>query len=682
MMFVYPWLLWALSAILIPVIIHLFNFRRYKKVYFTNVRFLKELQLESQSKSRLKELLILLARIITILCLVLAFAQPVITDKNSPKVDLNKKTISIYIDNSFSMENVNSQGPILEAAKLTAKNIINSYRSIDRFQLITNDFEGKHQRLYSKEDALNELNSIKASPSVKLYSDVLQRQTEFNASTSNAVYYAVSDLQKSSFNIQDIKKDSLHKVTLIPVLSSNIGNVFIDTCWFESPVQQTGVLQKLHVVIQNNSNKTIEAGSVKLIINNNQAGLGSFAMDANTKKEIVIQFISKINGYNYASLQIDDYPITFDDKFYFTFNTKVNINTILINGKENETQQYFNNLFSGDSLFNLKEFSENSIDYSFFKNANTIILNELSQFSSGLTEELKKFSTKGGAIVIIPAYNANINDYNAFYKTFNLPGILRSDTHALKLETPDIKNPFFDGVFEKIDKQMNLPLCTQHFEFEQRTNASALSIFKLMNGQTYVSSSKVNNTLFYTFASSLGQRSGNFSKHALFVPTFIKIAVNSLQSDPLFYTLNNRSIILIDQEGALSEEPPHLKSKDAKIDLIPEIRPLNNQLQLTISQQLNEAGYYDILWKNSLKKSVSFNYNRIESLLNFHTLEELKNILQVNDLKNFSIIENDNSNDMTKAIQLGGTGIKLWKWFVLAALLFIAIEICLIRFLK
>ncbi|MBE0638176.1 MAG: BatA domain-containing protein, partial [Bacteroidales bacterium] len=44
MEFVNPLFLYGLAAIAIPIIIHLFNFRKFRKVYFTNVKFLEELQ--------------------------------------------------------------------------------------------------------------------------------------------------------------------------------------------------------------------------------------------------------------------------------------------------------------------------------------------------------------------------------------------------------------------------------------------------------------------------------------------------------------------------------------------------------------------------------------------------------------------------------------------------------------
>ena len=64
MLFANPVFLIALTALGIPVIIHLYNFRRYKKIYFTNVRFIAEIKQESKNRSQLKHLLILLMRLL------------------------------------------------------------------------------------------------------------------------------------------------------------------------------------------------------------------------------------------------------------------------------------------------------------------------------------------------------------------------------------------------------------------------------------------------------------------------------------------------------------------------------------------------------------------------------------------------------------------------------------------
>jgi Na+/H+ antiporter NhaD/arsenite permease-like protein len=101
MQFLYPLFLTALAALAIPVIIHLFYFRRFKKVYFTNVRFLKNVKEETSARRKVRDLLVLLARMFALAFLVLGFAQPFIGGDD--EVQVGNQSISIFIDNSFSM---------------------------------------------------------------------------------------------------------------------------------------------------------------------------------------------------------------------------------------------------------------------------------------------------------------------------------------------------------------------------------------------------------------------------------------------------------------------------------------------------------------------------------------------------------------------------------------------------
>jgi Na+/H+ antiporter NhaD/arsenite permease-like protein len=116
MKFLFPTFLFALFTIAIPIIIHLFSFRQYKTVYFSNVSFLKDIKKESKNKSRLKQLLILIARILTIIFLVFAFAQPYLPAATDAKKQPNQ-LIGIYIDNSFSMNALSENGQLLEIAR-------------------------------------------------------------------------------------------------------------------------------------------------------------------------------------------------------------------------------------------------------------------------------------------------------------------------------------------------------------------------------------------------------------------------------------------------------------------------------------------------------------------------------------------------------------------------------------
>ena len=683
MTFVYPAFLWALFAISIPIIIHLFNFRRYKKIYFSNVKFLKALQHESKSKSRLKEILILIARCLTISCLVIAFCQPVISDKTNTSINPGATAISIYIDNSFSMENVQKLGPLFDIAKLNAKEIVKAYGGGDKFQIITNDFEGKHQRFYSKEDVLNKIDEIKISSSVKNFSDVLKRQYEFlkGSKLNNKKVYALTDAQKSTFDFESVKNDTSVKSIIIPLIGNRVNNVYVDTCWFESPLQQKGFIQKLHAMVINKGSNTINAGSAKLFLNKQQLALASYSIEPFSKKEIQFSFECKQSGFNFGSVKIEDYPITFDDELFFAFNSKINISISLINGKDLKESNAFENLFKGDSLFRLSSFNEQAIDYGKFKSNDVIVLNQLSEISSGLISELTKFVNMGGSILIIPSQKVDIKSYNQFLSSFQLPLFLELDTFQVKTDKIETAGKFFTGVFEKMEDRLNLPLVNKHFKIIKNSKSNFETLLSLQNGDVLLGENKFNNGLFYLFTSPFNQNSTNFTKHALFVPTVYRICFSSLKSSNLFYEINSNNILNIKNEGNLTEQPPHIKEINNRADIIPEILTVDNTLLLYTHSQITVPGFYEVTKNNLPVLPLAFNYSRKESDLSCYRVEEISKMLVDKGLKNFKVIENSQQ-DISKQIIEGAQGKKLWKLFIILALSFIIIEITLLRFLK
>ncbi len=686
MVFVYPLFLWAFVAISIPIIIHLFNFRRYKKVYFTNVKFLKALQEESKSRSRLRELLILAARSLVIACLVLAFSQPVIPNENSAKFVAGAKAVSIYVDNSFSMENISKQGPLFEIAKTRAKELINAYGNTDKFQLMTNDFEGKHQRFLGKEDFLNALDDIKISASKRLLSDVIKRQNQFlkGSPLKNKKIYVISDAQKSTFNLDQVIPDTNIRITILPLIPNRVNNVYIDSCWFESPLQQKGFIQKMHATVINAGTSKIEVGTAKLYLNQQQIAISSFSLDPESKKDIQFTFECKKDGFNYGSVRIEDYPVNFDDEFYFAFNSKRHIRANVINGRDRSEENAFSKLLKGDSLFELSSSSEKMIDYSAFKNSDVIILNQLSDLSSGLVAELMNFTKQGGAIVLIPDLLSNLVSYNNLLTTFKLPTIALLDTIPIKTENINLASGFYDGVFDegnrRLDERMNLPLVNKHFKLRRNAGSDFEEILSLQNRDELFISGQLNNTKLYLFTAPLDEYCSNFTKHALFVPTFYSLSFKSLAQPALSYPVSSNVVISLRNEEQLRDQPPHIVKTDGKTDLIPEIRIVNNSLYLFTQQQISEPGFYEVISLNDRLMPLAFNFSRTESKLSCYAASDLQKIIDNKGEKRISLID-DGGKDLTNQILMGTEGIKLWKLFIILALLFVAAEVALLRFL-
>jgi hypothetical protein len=685
MSFTYPAFLFALSAVAIPIIIHLFNFRKFKTVYFSNVRFLKEVKEETQAKSKVKHLLVLAARCLFIIFLVFAFAQPFIPLENK-KVIKGEKAISVFIDNSFSMDAVNKNGTLLDDAKRKALEIAAAYKPSDKFQLLTNDFEGKHQRLVNREEFIEIVEEVKTSPATRSLADICSRAFDVlqQSDSKSKSLFILSDFQKSISNLQSIKNDSSISVNLIPLSAAEKSNVYIDTCWFETPVRQFNQVEKLHVRIKNVSDKELENNSIKLFINNVQKTPASFNAEKGAETEVVLSFASRESGIQHCRIEISDYPVTFDDKFYFSFEVAKTIRTLCINpAGEGTDSPYLNRLLGSDSLFILKNDVENQLDYSSLGINNLIILNELKSISSGLSQELKRFMDNGGSVLLFPAQDAELNSYKEFFLAAQTDYFERLDTSDTRVDKVNLEHNIYKDVFEKKSfnaSNLDLPKVSSHYSLSRRTRSTSEELLRLQNGDVFLSLNKVGKGKLYTCAGGLNENFSNLAKHAIFVPTIYKIAMYSTGSQQLFNVIGSdqsfQSVKTLTGEGAY-----HIKSTTGTFDMIPEHKVNESGTEVIVHDQIKDAGNYVLMAEKETVMGVSFNFNRKESDLNCLTESELTDQITSSNIMNFNTLKTQDSN-LSHTLTEMDEGKRLWKLCLILALLFLAVEVFLLRFMK
>ena len=687
MKFLYSSFLFALIAVAIPIIIHLFNFRKFKKIYFPNVKFLREVKQETQSKSKLKHLLVLLCRILAITFLVFAFAQPYLPSANK-QATMGDKTISIFIDNSFSMEAVSENGALLDVAKNKALEIVSAYKPTDKFQLLTNDFEGRHQRLVNKEEFVELLDELKISPSVKTISEIISRQVDVFNNTENTdkTAFIISDFQKTISDILEIKNDTSVKLNFVPLVSQKKNNLYIDSCWFASPVRQLNQTEELFVRIKNISENNYENIPIKLFINGFQKTPASFTIEPNATNIFKLSFSSKEAGLQQGVVRITDYPITKDDDFYFSFSVAENIAVMAVN-EENESS-YLNSIFGRDNFFVFNNVLEKQIDYSSFSNQKLIILNELKTISSGLSQELKRFIDKGGSVLIFPNSETDTSSYRIFLETMNANYFTKIDTTNTKVSALNLEHELFKNVFEKLPENLDLPEIQSHYKFSENIKTNEEYLIRLQNGDAFLSQYAVGKGKVYLCATPLKSAYSNFSKHAIFVPTIYKIALLSEPKNNLFYTIGKDETIEINQ-SAKGENLYHITnfplfergSGGVSFDIIPEHQIINGKNQLFIHNQIKEAGNYFLTNNNENLAGLAFNYDRKESDLKCWTAEELIAQSERAGFTNVSVINSQNT-DLSKAISEIELGTRLWKLCIIFVLLFLGIEILLLKFWK
>ena len=679
MEFVSPLFLYGLIAISIPIIIHLFNFRRFKKVYFTNLKYLFELKEKTKKKSQLKHLIVLLLRILAIASLVLAFSRPFIP-VSEKMINLESgNALSVYIDNSFSLETHSSKGVLIEEAKNRAIEISSVYKASDKFQLLTNDFEGRHQHFVSRDEFVESVREVNVSPAVRKLSEVNKRQNNLLSSSNlkNKTSYLISDFQKNISDLENFEIDSTNSLLFLPLVATETANLFIDSCWFDSPVLRKDQNIKLHAIVKNSSEIDYEKIPVKLIINNNQKALASIDISAGAETEIELSYTIHQTGIQYAVIEITDYPVTYDDKFYFSYSVSSFIPVLCINGEKENL--YLNTLFGKDSAFIYTNISEKSLDYSSFNQNSLIILNELQNISSGLALELNKFITNGGHIIVLPAPKMDIESYNEFIGPITQSLYSELDTFNVKIDKLNFNHPVFNDVFESVKENMDMPEIFAHYPININTRSNSEILLPLANSKPYLSVNSFGRGKVYLSASPFNPDFVNFSKYAaLFVPTLYKIAILSNKVNKLYYLLSKQQGIELNEEKA--SEVYKIKDESGSFELIPEIRTINSTTVLFTNDMLQKAGNYTLSNAKGIIQGISMNYDRIESDLRCYSYDELETMIAESGIPNAKVLQ-FKEKPLVSVLEEMNNGIQLWKLFVLLALLFLALEVILLRIL-
>lgn len=681
MHFVNPYFLFGLLALSVPVIVHLFNFRKFKRVYFTNVKFLQELQEKTKKQSQLKHIIILILRLLAIFSIVLAFAQPFIpvtkTNYNAEKGN----AVSIYIDNSFSMEAETASGLLIDEAKNKGREIIKSYSNADVFQLLTNDFEGKHQRFVSKDEFIELLEDVKITPSFRKLSEVDKRQSDILNSypAKNKVSFVISDFQKTFSDIGSLKNDTLRNIFLVPLLANKVNNVYIDSCWFTSPVHQAGQNVKLHIKLKNISETDFEKVPLKLMINNNQKAVSSFNIGAKAETEVVLSYIDNENGVHQGFAEIVDNPITYDNKFFFSYNVSAKIPILCING--NKENVFLNSLLGRDSAFAFNNISYQNIDYSSFSKYRLVIINEVDKLSTGLNEEISKFVNNGGSLLVIPPTKLDIDEYKSFlislkssYYTYFMKGVK-------KITSINIENPVYADVFDEIPENIDLPVVSQYYTINKTSFSSQEYLLRMQGDDIFMNVQPSGNGFVYLIAVPLDPTFSSFPNHAIFVPTIYKIALLSEPAGRLYYLTGSNEMVSLRNNSTADDAALKLQQAGTTFEVIPEMRKTDNILNLYFHDQIKEAGNYQIFSSSDELAGISFNFNRDESDIDCFKIEELKKQVDDAGLKNCSVIETRNKN-ITDVLNELNMGIKLWKIFIILALIFLAGEVILLRLWK
>jgi hypothetical protein len=646
MQFKHPEILYFLFLLVIPILVHLFQLRRFKKEYFTNVHFLKELAIQTRKSSRLKKWLLLLTRLFLLACLIISFAQPFFQAKDSKGIT---NEMFIVLDNSFSMQAKGKQGELMKRA---VQELLENVPENQTFSLITNSETFWNTDIKSIQRELQNL-KYSASPFVldNLMAKIKSRKSPYNKDIV-IITDAVGLQPKQLKNI-----DSTSNAYFIIPKAEQKNNVAIDSVF----IQQA--LDNFYEIGIKLSSYGDNEKDIPISLYNNKKLVAKTIVNFEGKEKSINFTIPKGDFNGYAA--IDDNALQYDNQLFFSISKPQKMNIVSIG--QPEKSSFLKKIYS-DNEFIFNNFDLKTLDYNILEKQDAIILNEVPEVPQALQTTLKTFVEKGGNLIVIPSSESSISNLNSLMGNFGKIQF-KSLENGEKLVTKIAFNhPLYSTVFEKKTDNFQYPNVSSAYSISS-TYPSILS-FEDQNAFLTAIQNPVSSV--YVFSAPLNKNNSNFQNSPLIVPTFYNMALSSQKTGISALTIGENSPFLIDASLSKDEivEIKNL-SEETNEKFIPMQQILNNKVKLTFNDFPQEAGNFGVYKQDNLLKEISFNYARTES-----------NIATSNEsvLSDYNVI--GSIDEVFDTLQTNRTDNEIWKWFVFLTLLFLVTEILIQKFVK
>lgn len=681
MKWVYPEFLLAFGLLTIPILIHLFHFRKYKTVFFSSLTFVKNIEQEQKKPKKIKHLLILCCRLLVLSFLILAFARPYFPGKTEDK---RTSIIGVYLDNSYSMSRLGEKGELLSQAKELVRSLINQVPYNTQFVLFTNELSGSEKQIYNRKSLVDAVSKINYSPLVRSQEEILSfwnnwLEDHFSSNRKNTTTRLIylSDFQKNksiNLKVNFNKKDRLMPLVLKP---ERAGNLYVDSLWFEVPIQRYSAKQTLYVRVTNSGNEPVKDVVVHVQLGKNQRDLFA-SIPPNSSDTVNLEYFNQEKGIIEGVVSINDKQMFHDDAFFFNYQVQTNCNVLLIDGED--AVKNVAKVYGLDAFYQVKQAVLNEALSQDFSEFDLIVLNGLNQFPSNLAQELTTYLETNGSVLLLPGKAISTSSWNTFLEKNDFPSLNGSLTVGLSIKKINDKDAFFSGVFEKSPKDLLLTSVNKAYRTRFTQHSQAVSLIDFQNGEPFFMKSTSKKSLF-ALTTSLHPDFSTFTSSELFSTLLLRVGELAQRQTPLYLVIGSESSYPLQM---ISETDAPVRLLNDQLEYMPVVFTKNNKPVISLQGQeavrILKAGNYQIKQKELEIGRISLNYNREESKLVERNFDQIKADFSKFGLS-LSELEDASKWNSISLIDLNQT-VELWRLFVVLAIAFVLTEIALQIFLK
>ncbi|HSW56374.1 MAG TPA: BatA domain-containing protein [Ignavibacteriaceae bacterium] len=688
MTFLNPAILFGLLAASIPIIIHLLNLRKLKKIEFSTLQFLKELQKNKIRKIKLKQWLLLALRVLIILCIVTAFARPTLVGVSVGGTTSAAKTTAVFIlDDTFSMSVIDQEGSYFNQAKESIKDILDQFEEGDEFGLILVSHQPDEIEMTSNLTKFrDEVNSSAISfTSNKLNSAIIKAvQVIGNAKNFNKEIYLFTDFQKGRLanenEITDLKEQLGEQVRLYSFNygGKEVSNFGIDNLKINTQIFEKDKSVKFDATIKNYSDRAKDNLVVSLFINGERLAQQSLNLNPGESKTANLEASAKTFSYNEALVEIEEDDLLEDNKKYTSFFIPEKIPVLILADNLSDTKLIEAALksVSDQGYFDVTVKKTEQISGTQLNNFQVMII--VSSNFENAREKVNQFLSSGKGIIIFPSSETNPTGFNNSLSTIGIASagsfVKTERGQSIQFNEIDFNHPVFENIFvDEKKKQVESPDFYSYYKINPAGKGKR--IISLEDESSFLSQYSVSGGKILLFSSSPVFSWSDFPIKSIFAPLVTKSV--------MYLSTKN-----ISDANFLAGETINVNVSERNLPQIKIVRPDNREDLITLNENqrsdfisyssTSTAGNYKFFSGEKLLTMSSVNTDPAESVTEYIDAGEFEEYLEKINFsgKHIRIDKNDNPGQMILQARFGS---ELWRYFVWIAILLALVEMTIAR---
>lgn len=687
MIFLNPAVLLGLLAASIPIIIHLFNLRKLKKIEFSTLVFLKELQKNKIRKIKLKQWILLALRVLIILFVVLAFARPTLQSIQIGGTTSAAKTTALFIlDDTFSMSVVDQKGSYFNQAKEIIKQIISQLQEGDEVGLVFVSNRFNDNKLTSNfSEFIKNLDMLDLSYSTGDLNTAITKAAQMISESNNfnKEIYVLSDFQKNKItdgithnDLSELLNDKV-RIYSFDIADKEVFNLSVDDLKINNQIFEKDKTVEFSVTITNNSEQNVNSAVVSLFMNNERSAQKSFDVTAGQSVIVNIEAAPKTSGFVDVAAEIETDEIEQDNKRFTSIFIPEKISVGLFAESQNDLT--FVNLAlqtTGESKYEIERKNISQLTSQQLSKYQVIIISANSILNG--IEQIKDFVGSGGGLILFPASTPYISSFNRTLSQLNLGnsqsivGNVGGGELRIKFDKTDFNHPVFQNIFKSDDKKKyESPELNAYYKLTQSGN----QIISLIDGSSFLNEIKINKGKVFVFNCAPVLSWSDFPIKSIFAPLINKSVVYLAAKEREQFVFSAGEQISINLKGTNQSQIKIVRPDESE-----EFIRLNENStkDYLVYSNTSTAGNYKFYSGDKLIDDISVNTDPTESKTEYADKDDFENYLsQIKFDGVYTLVAKEEN--ISEKIMQARFGSELWRYFLLTAIILAFVEMTIAR---